>query len=104
MSAVFCPHSRHFPPLVISRGGVFAFHPASRAVFGDLCPQNTWMDADEVFLVRIGVNRRHLRASPDSAAAFCPTSAFSLRFSPVPPCITLAFSLVFPPFPHALCG
>jgi hypothetical protein len=34
-----------------------------------LCPQNTQMDADEEFLFRICVNRRDLRASPDSVAA-----------------------------------
>jgi hypothetical protein len=36
-----------------------------------LCPQNTQMDADEEFLFRICVNRRVLRASPDSVAAGC---------------------------------
>jgi hypothetical protein len=34
-----------------------------------LCPLNTQMHADEEFLFRICVNRRVLRASPDSVAA-----------------------------------
>ncbi len=36
-----------------------------------LCPLNTLMEADEEFLFRICVNRRDLRASPDSVAAGC---------------------------------
>jgi len=49
--------------------GAFSRRGAERAERNCFYPQNTQKDADEELLFRICVNRRVLRANPDSVAA-----------------------------------